>query len=612
MPSHDYTDLVDMFERSVARHGHKRALGTRRRGIWTWTTYAELGALVDRARAGLAALGVGRGDAVAVLSRNRLEWAVLAYAVYGLGARLVPMYENQREQDWRYIAHDSEARVMVVSTPAIHAAVRGWVGEVGKLERVLCMGLPETHDQSMDALMQRGATRPVPVVPVEPGDICGFIYTSGTTGQPKGVLLSHGNIISNVNATQEFAPMVQDDVSLSFLPWAHSFGQTCELHCMVAMGCAVAVAESTERLAANLLEVRPTVLFAVPRVFTTIYDAAHKRIESRGGLTRRLFHAALANAAERRRLKDAGRTSLAVEAQHRLYDRLVFSRVRERFGGRLRFAFSGGAALSPEVATFIDDLGIAVIEGYGLTETSPIACANRPGDRRIGSVGKPLAGVEVRIDPGAIEAGAAPGEGSQPARVGPDVEGEILIKGPNVMQGYHKLPEATAAVMTADGAFRTGDRGRIDADGFLWITGRIKELYKLENGKYVAPGPLEEKLALSPLIDQVFIYGDGRPHNVALVLPDRDGVMAWAQGQGVTGSWPQVIADPRTRAMICGEVETQGRDFKPYEAPRAVELLEEGFTIENGMMTPKMSIRRGVVEERMRARIEALYREPSR
>ncbi len=588
-----FTDLIDMLERSVARYGSRKLFGTKQGGAWRWMTYAEFGAEVDAMRAGLASLGIGRDDAVAMVAGNRVEWAVCAYASYGLGARFVPMYESQQPKDWQYILRDSGARLLVTSTESIFEQMRPWAADAGVELR--CMALPAGHESSLASLTEPPRP-PVPSARIEPQDVCAFIYTSGTTGQPKGVLLTHNNLISNVNAIQAFIPWGGDDLTLSFLPWAHSFGQTAELHCLISVGAATAFAESVPKLVDNLVEVRPTVLVAVPRVFNKIYDGVKKRIAAEGGVKQRLFEAAIANAARRKALAERGKVDLRVEAKHRLFDRVVFSKVRARFGGRLRFAFSGGAALAPEVAEFIDNLGILVIEGYGLTETSPIACANRPDARRIGSVGLPIPGVEVRIDRSALD-----------GEVDSETDGEILIKGPNVMKGYHGLPEATAAVMTADGAFRTGDRGRIDADGFVWITGRIKEQYKLENGKYVVPAPLEDQLQLAGEVAQAYVHGMNRPYNVALIVPDREAVESWARSHGVSEGWPQLLRSPAVHDHVGRALAAVSGGFKGYERVRKFALIADEFSVENGELTPKMSLKRRVVESRYATVIDGLY-----
>ncbi|RMH20883.1 MAG: long-chain fatty acid--CoA ligase [Acidobacteria bacterium] len=590
----NFKDLVDVLQKSVAAFGDHNLFGTKRDGVWQWITYREFGRRVDDLRGGLKTLGVGPGDTVAIISGNRVEWAVAAYATYGLGARFCPMYEHQLDEDRKYIVEDSGAKVIFTSTYPIYETTREWVGTVGQVEHVFCMALPEEDEASFAHLESVGRRQPAPVAEIDPESICGFIYTSGTTGKPKGVLLSHRNIVSNLNGVARFFPIDTRDVSVSFLPWAHSFGQTCELHMLLSRGAAIAIAESIDKLIDNFAEVKPTIILAVPRIFNRIYDGLQKKIAEEGGIKKRLFDAAMANAEVRKKLAEQGKTSALVELKHKFYDALVFSKIRARFGGRLRYAISGGAALSPEVADFIDKLGIFVCEGYGLTETSPIVSSNRIGARKIGSVGQPIDGVEVIIDTSVVD-----DEDSQ--------DGEIVVRGPNVMVGYHNLPEATREVIREDGGFRTGDLGRMDEDGFLYITGRIKEQYKLENGKYVVPGPLEEQLQLSGFISQAFIDGANRPYNVALIVPDRAAVERWAKENGIAGDYPAILQHDKTRALFEREIAEHSKGFKGYERIKGFDLLPEEFSVDNGLLTPKMSVKRKAVVERYRDRLAALH-----
>ncbi len=589
-----YTDLVDVLNRSVDAYPQLNLFGTKSDGRWEWITYGDFGHRVDAFRGGLSSLGIAQGDTVAVISSNRVEWALGAYATYGLGARYCPMYESQLEKDWRYIVEDSGAKVLIASTYAIYEATRDWAGEVGAVEHVFCMSLPPEDEASFQALEKRGEATPAPAVEIDPAWVCGFIYTSGTTGKPKGVLLTHSNICSNLNGTSAIFPVDTSDVSVSFLPWAHSFGQTCELHGMLSRGAAMAIAESIEKLVDNFGEVRPTVLYAVPRIFNKIYDGLQKKMAEEGGLKLTLFEAAMANAEVRKQLEAKGQSSWWADTKHGLFDKLVFSKVRDRFGGRLRYAVSGGAALSPEVGDFIDKLGIFVCEGYGLTETSPIVTTNHPGARKLGSVGQPIEGVEVIIDTSVVE-----NKDSN--------DGEIVVRGPNVMKGYHNLPEETAEVMNDAGEFRTGDLGRRDEDGFLYITGRIKEQYKLENGKYVVPAPLEELLQLSPFINQACIHGFNKPFNVVLIVPDRVAVEKWAGEQGLSGGYDAILEDAKTQQLFVDQLERYSKEFKRYEQPRKFKLIAEEFSVDNGMLTPKMSLKRNVVQDHYGTDIEALH-----
>ena len=597
-PNDECRNLVELFQRAVTDYADRPLLGTRGPdGTWTYASYRELGERVDAFRAGLARLGVGRGDRVAVISDNRPEWAVGAYATYGLGACYVPMYQKQNASDWRYILRDSGAKVALVANSKIAARVVPLIGELESLEHVVDFEVDgATGAVSYGELLTVGRASPVEAVQPEPDDLAGFIYTSGTTGEPKGVMLSHRNIVSNVETVRSLFPIRDDDRSLSFLPWAHSFGQTCELHMGISLGLSSAICDDVTQLVAYLGEVRPTMLVSVPRIFNRVYDGLNKKVAAGSPVKRFLFRAAMTAARQRRELAAQGRTSAWVDMKHRLLDRLVFAKVRDLLGGRLRFAFSGGAAISREVAEFISDIGVLVFEGYGLSETSPIATANTPAARRLGSVGKPIPHVEIFIDTAAL-GGAA------------DREGEVLIKGPNVMMGYHGLDEETEAVMREDGAFRSGDIGWIDDDGFLFITGRIKEQYKLENGKYVVPAPLEEQLKLSGYVNQILVYGDNRPHNVALIVPDRKALEGWAEAQGL-GSIPfaGLLDHPKVRGLYRSELERCAKDaFKGYERVRDFRLIAEEFTTENDMLTPTLKLKRRNVIQAYSERIESLY-----
>jgi long-chain acyl-CoA synthetase len=582
-----FENLVQLYERSCREFADRQLFGVKQGTEWRWMTYREFGELVDAFRAGLASLGVGRGDVVAIVANNRVEWAVACYATYGLGAAFVPMYQEQLDKEWQFILTDCRAKVVIGATDAIAEKLRRMQTELPALQHVVGLELPASDDHSYAALLEIGRKRPVPAVSPSPGDVAGLIYTSGTTGMPKGVILSHGNICSNVNAIHQIFEFQPDDRSLAFLPWAHSFGQTCELHCLLSMGCSMAINDDVKNLVANLAEVKPTVLYAVPRVFNRLYDGVNAQIAAKPGIIQWLFKRGIEIATRRSRGEGVGAGDGLLLS---LADRLIFSTVRARFGGRLKYAISGSAALSPEVAAFIDALGITVYEGYGLTETSPIATANYPGARKMGTVGKAIPGVSIQIDR---------------TVTGDPLHGEIIIKGPNVMQGYHNRPEENAAVMMEDRSFRSGDMGYVDPDGFLHITGRIKEQYKLENGKYVVPSPFEEKLKLSPYIANVMIYGANKPHNVALVIPDLEALRGWAAKQNL--ALEDVAGNEQVRNLLRAEIEALSRDIKGYERVQNFVVTIEDFTTDNGMLTPTLKLKRRVVLERYGEDLDALY-----
>jgi long-chain acyl-CoA synthetase len=590
-----FANMVQLYTHAVNKFGPRPLFGTKQRGEWKWMTYAEFGQQVDALRAAFAELGVGKGDRVAVIANNRPEWAIGAYATYGLRASYVPMYEAQLPKEWKYILNDCGAKLLLVANEKILGQIRELRADLPELKHVVVIDGAASGDgeHTWGSLVKRGTGKNVPAVePEDAKEIAGFIYTSGTTGNPKGVLLSHGNLANNVSAIHAVFPMGEEDRSLSFLPWAHSFGQVVELHGLLSMGASMGIAESVEKIVDNLGEVQPTLLFSVPRIFNKIYDGLHKKMSEEGGLKKSLFYAAIANEDRRKALAAQGKSSGFADLKHKIFDKLVFQKVRARFGGRLKYAFSGGAALSKEVAEFIDNLGILVYEGYGLTETSPIATANWPGARKIGSVGKAIPGVRIEIDKSVT---------------GDEVNGEIIVYGHNVMQGYYNLPEENAKVFTPDGGFRTGDMGHLDADGFLYITGRIKEQYKLENGKYVSPAPLEEHLKLSPFIANVMIYGDNKPYNVALVVADMPTLEKWAEENGIGARGEALFDEERVRKLFEEEIEKYSAEFKQFEKIRKFLLIAEDFTTANDMLTPSLKVKRRFVMKKYGERLDALF-----
>jgi long-chain acyl-CoA synthetase len=617
-----FRTLIDILKGALENYSHRPLFGTRETGSsqWRWTSYAEFGSMVDRFRGGLASIGVARGDSVAIVANNRVEWAVAAYACYGLGASFVPMYEAQNPKEWEFIVRDCEAKVLIVASDAILGKAKESLMTVPSLHHVVVLDVAERSGASAAngngksgangsggpkrvtyaSLLDSGHR--AEVIALDPSDVASLIYTSGTTGNPKGVMLTHANMASNVSAVHEVFPVELADRSLSFLPWAHVFGQSAELHMLISTGASMALCRSVDKILEDLADVKPTLLFSVPRIFNKIYTAVHQQIASKPKAIQLLVDEALKITAKER----AGERLLLRElALLKLVDKVVFEKVRARFGGNLKYAFSGGAALSRDVAEFIDSLGIIVFEGYGLTETSPVATANVPGGRKIGSVGRPIPGVRVEIDPATAE--RKPAEGSKPARA----EGEIIIYGHNVMKGYLKRPEENAAVFTKDGGFRTGDMGYIDPQGFLFITGRIKEQYKLENGKYVVPTPLEEQVKLSPYVANVMVYGDNRPYNVALVVADVPAVRKWAEhaqlAPALPGDTDALLKDDRVRALFKKEIDANSGDFKGFEGVRDFALIADDFTTDNGMLTPSLKLKRRKVVETYGDAIEGLY-----
>ena len=590
--------LFEMLSHSVAQYSERPLFGTKDAQGWRWCTYREFAAAVDHLRGGLAKAGLVPGDHVALALPNGLDWALAAYAAFSYGAVIVPMYPTQSVEEWAFIINDCRARALYVGGADAQDKLLAVTGLCPSLQVGIDVDGADGKSQGFltrGQLSATGQVHPVARVNVDPNDTACILYTSGTTGQPKGVVLSHDNFMSNIRAIQALVAVDKTDCSVSFLPWAHSFGQTGELHGMISMGAAVAMAESLDRLLANIAEIRPTILFAVPKIFNKLVHGVRAQMAGKPRVIKSLFASGLASAGKK---QNGQRLPLGERLALKAADRLIFSKVRQKFGGRLRFAVSGGAPLAKEVGSFIEAIGITVYEGYGLTETSPVVAVNAPRAHRLGTVGRPVPGVEVRID-------TAYGDNGR--------DGEIQVLGPNVMSGYYNRPEETAAVFTADGWFRTGDLGHFDSDGFLVITGRIKELYKLQNGKYISPAPLEEQLKLSPWIANVAVCGAGRPYNVALVVPDIQKLNAWAADQKITADSDEALShDPRVKRLFDAEVDARSSNFKPHERIRRFVLVREDFTTSNGFLTPTMKLRRRRVEAAYGETIESLYGDDTR
>jgi long-chain acyl-CoA synthetase len=589
-----YRDLCELYESSVRKFSARSLFGVREARSWHWMSYRDFASRVELLRAALYMRGLQKGDRIALIAPNCPEWATTAFASHTAGGVLVPIYPYQRYDDWLDILRDAAPRFVFAYGIEATSAVHGWLAELPEDLTLVCMTERTALDTiSLDELCERAFGEARPVAEVSPDDLCSLIYTSGTMGRPKGVELTHRNLAANLSSLHQIFPVLPDDRSLSFLPWAHAFGQVVELYGLFSVGASLAIAPSEDEIMKSLIEVQPTLLFSVPKLFNRLYDALQERVRKEGTVRRRLFEDGLDNARIRRRIRSTGRSRGVVELKAQMYDRMVFQRIREQFGGRVRYAVSGGAQLAPEVAELVDSLGITLYEGYGLTEASPIVSANWPGARKLGSVGKPLPSVRVSID----------------HSVGPNTrDGEIVVYGPNVMRGYHHAAEDTARVITPDGGLRTGDLGYIDRDGFLFVTGRIKEQYKLENGRYVVPTPLEGELRASRFVHNVMVYGDGRPHNVALIAPELELLREWAGEHRIrASSTRELLEHPEVRACFAREIERCSEGFRQFEKIRAFALLEHDFTIEDGTLTHTLKIRRREIADRYQALIDDLY-----
>jgi len=592
---HRYESLVDMQSRVCTLFAGSRLFGVQSAGAFAWSTYDAFGHDVDGFRGALASMGIGAGDKVAVVGRNSVAWAIGAFATYGRRAVYVPVMPSLPKGAILYALRDSGAKVVLAGSGAQYQMIEASRADLPDVEHVLSLdssGRPE----AFAAHMVRGHDVDAPRERVGRRDPSTILYTSGTTGAPKGVLLSHGNIISNVNAVHQVHDVRPDDISCAFLPWAHAFGLTCEMLSLMSAGASIGLSDGLEWLDGDLQAIRPTVLFAVPQVWNEIYGRLQKRLLGASPTKRAMFERALGVARRRRESIVSGERSLRLEAEYALYANLLFDEVREHFGGRLRYALSGGAALSPEVARLIEDIGIDMYEGYGLTETSPIVTTNTPDAKRIGTVGRSIPGVDVFI---CDEAGNV---------LPPGNEGEVVVAGPNVMLRYHNDPEFTKRVIfDLDGlrAFRTGDLGALSPGGFLTITGRLKEQFKLADGTQVSPVPIQQRLELSPLIRRASVHGNNRDYAVALLDLDMDALTSWIAEQGLEVS-ELLLEHADVRAHVDAAIEVCFDGWDGHR-PQRWAAVPGGFSVEGGEVTPKHSLRHRKVAEAHAELIAGLY-----
>jgi len=587
-------NVVEILEKAISKYPQRPYLGTKNKQLkqYDWITYADLGKRVDNVRSGLSQLGIVKDDAVGVICNNSTDWAVCFYATNGLGARFVPMYEAELVQVWKYIINDAKVKVLFITKKEIYEKLKDAISSSATLKKVILM--EGDGPDTLADLEKKGAAKKVPSTYPEHSAISILIYTSGTTGDPKGVLLSQGNVTNNAHtAIVSFNYMTEKEVTLSILPWAHVFGLG-ELIIMCHLGASIGLAESAASIGEDLSLVRPTFLVAVPRVFNKVYDGLWTKMNEEGGLPRKLFVMGVESGKKKRELAAQGKSDFMTNLKFKIADAIVFKKIRAKLGGRLVGSMTGSAAMNPEISYFFWDLGIPLYDAYGLTETSPGATMNCPTKYRIGSVGPAMDKCRIVIDKSVV---------------GPDAkDGEIIIYGPNVMQGYYNKPEATAAVMTADGGFRTGDRGRLDEDGFLFITGRLKEQFKLENGKYVFPVAIEEDIKLNHYIENAMIYGEGKEFNVCLIIPDFAVLDKWAAKNNLPKDHDQLLKLDEVKSFLTNEVNSSlSGKYATYEMPKKLIFISEAFTLANGTLTQTMKLKRRIVFEKYKDQIAASY-----
>jgi long-chain acyl-CoA synthetase len=593
--------MARMFWSRVEESGAMPAQQFKRGGAWLTLTWREVGEIVREVALGLLALGREKGDAVALLSASRAEWVQADFAIFSTGCITVPIYPSYPPDLIAYVVNDSGAKTLIVEDPGQLAKALDARASMKGLEQIIVMAGYEALEPSQtvmtwDSLRRLGrnhddalrSTLADRVASTAPDDIATIVYTSGTTGPPKGVVQTHGNHISALNSSRQGTPVEAQWVHLLFLPLAHAFARL-ESFLGVHRGLTTAFAENIDKVGENLREVRPHFICSVPRVFEKVYARILAGVEAGSPAKRRIFTWALGVGREVSRLQQQGKSiPTALELKRRLAHRLVFSKLQAALGGRLAWGVSGGAPLSREIAEFFHAAGILVLEGYGLTETCPVATFNRPDRYRFGSVGQALPGVELKIA----------------------ADGEILIRGGNVAtRGYFKQPEATAEVFDSSGWFHSGDIGRLDDDGFLFITDRKKDLIVTAGGMNIAPQNVENMLKADPFISQVMVYGDRKPYPVALVTVNPDELSKFARDHGILATDPaMLVKHPAVVERVERTVEEKNTHLQSYAKVKKFTILAADFTQEGGELTPTLKVKRKVVAEKYRAALEELYR----
>src|SRR6188472_119383 len=587
---------VQFLER-VAKSAQREAFRYPEGDAWKSVSWKQAGEDVGRVAAGLLALGVQAEQRVGIVAGTRYEWILADLGVMCAGAATTTVYPSTNEEDTAYILADSECRVVFAEDDAQIAKLTARKGELPHVAKVVTFDGTADGEwvidlKTLEALGEEYLAAHPGIIEETAESISGdqlatLIYTSGTTGRPKGVRLRHSSWVYEGEAIRAQDILSEDDLEFRWLPMAHSFGKVL-MSTQMACGFSAAIDGRVDKIIDNLSVVKPTFMGAAPRIF----EKAHGRImtmqAAEGGIKEKIFNQAFKVGLQVEQLKREGKSvPVPLSLQHTLFDRLVFSKIRDRFGGRVRFFISGAAALNRDIAEWFNAAGIIILEGYGLTESSAGSFVNLPKDYRFGTVGPVFPASEVKL-----------GEGD-----------EVMIKGPGVMDGYHNLPEETAKTLTEDGWLKTGDKGALDADGYLRITGRIKELFKTSGGKYIAPPAIEAKFkAICPYASQFMVFGSERNYCVALVTVDPDAIAGWAGENGLGGkSYEEIVGDSKTRDMVSGYIDQLNAQLNRWETIKKFELLDHDLTVESGELTPSMKVKRNVVESNYAPMIDKLY-----
>jgi long-chain acyl-CoA synthetase len=586
---------VQFLER-VAKSPQREAFRYPEGDGWKSVTWKQAGDDVSRVAAGLLSLGIQSEQRVGIVAGTRYEWILADLAIMCAGAATTTVYPSTNEEDTAYILSDSECQVVFAEDDTQIAKLTARRSELPHVHKVVTfdgatdgdwvIGLADLEKLGDAYLAEHLGVIEATAKGITGGQLATLIYTSGTTGRPKGVRLRHSSWVYEGEAIAAQEILSEDDLEFRWLPMAHSFGKVL-MSTQMAIGYAAAIDGRVDKIIDNLAIVKPTFMGAAPRIF----EKAHGRIltmqAAEGGVKEKIFTQAFKVGLEVEQLKREGKSvPLPLSLQHKVLDKLVFAKIRDRFGGRVRFFISGAAALNRDIAEWFNAAGIIILEGYGLTESSAGSFVNLPDDYRFGTVGPVFPASEVKL-----------GEGD-----------EVMIKGPGVMDGYHNLPDETAKTLTEDGWLRTGDKGALDPDGYLRITGRIKELFKTSGGKYIAPPAIEAKFkAICPYASQFMVFGNERNYVVALVTLDPDALPGWAAENDLSGDYTAIVKSDACQAMVQGYVDELNTNLNRWETIKKWELLDHDLTVESGELTPSMKVKRNVVEDNYKAVIDGFY-----
>jgi long-chain acyl-CoA synthetase len=587
--------LAEAFEQQVRKYGNRALLKAKIDKAWRDYSFREISEAAGRLRAGLAASGIKPGDRIAILADNCPQWVIVDQAALGLGAVVVPLYTTSGGEETHHVLADSGSRIVAARGDDSVKKIRELGGSLPGVESIIAMhpgAKPQERSDGAPAvrtLESASASEPAGTVEGSRDDLATIIYTSGTTGPSKGVILTHGNILANCESSLDALALGERDMTLSFLPVAHSFERTAGYYAVTLAGGTIAYAEGLGQIAQNLLEIRPTVVLTVPRLLEVIHSRVMRTVETGSPIKRALFNAAVAVGKQAAAYRHQGRPlpphlALAMAP----FRRLVFERIRSLFGDRLRYLISGGAPLPVEIFEFLAAAEVPIVEGYGLTEAAPVVSVNLHGQTRMGTVGRALRGIEVRTA----------------------ADGELLVRGANVMKGYFNREAETRETIDPEGWLHTGDIARIDADGYIKITDRKKEIIVLSGGKNVSPANLETRLTRDPYIAQACVIGDRRKHLAAILVPNFENLADYLKQNGLSSkSQDELVHEPTLRALYQNRLREFNKTRSDVEAIAAFTLVARQFSQENGELTPTLKLRRRVVEQHYREQIDGMFRD---